>query len=112
MHDTSCSADLPPNSTTKRTFAMRTNCKTRTVRFTATEIAVAVDGTVHGDDLVVDGVTIDSRAVEGGELFVPIVAERDGHEFVEQAVDAGALAYLSSAGMVDRAVTAVAVDDT
>src|SRR4051812_39175558 len=112
MHDTSCSADLPPKSTTKRTFAMRTNCKTRTVRFRATEIAAAVNGTVHGDDVVVDGVTIDSRAVGGGELFVPIVAERDGHEFVAQAVDAGARAYLTSAGVIVRDGTAVAVGDT
>ena len=60
------------------------NCKTPPMRFSATEIARAVGGTVRGDDVEVDGVTIDSRAVAGGELFVPIVAERDGHEFIRR----------------------------
>jgi UDP-N-acetylmuramoyl-tripeptide--D-alanyl-D-alanine ligase len=50
--------------------------------------------------------------VQGGELFVPIVAERDGHEFVGQAVAAGAAAYMSSRGDVDHDATAVLVDDT
>src|SRR5436190_6201644 len=112
MHDTSCSADLPPKSTTKRTFAMGSNCKTRIVRFTAPEIANAVDGSVHGDDVPVEGVTIDSREVGTGKLFVPIVAERDGHDFVTDAVAAGATAYLTAAGVVDGAATAITVDDT
>lgn len=38
-------------------------------------------------------VVIDSRQVAPGALFVPIVAERDGHAFIPAAVDAGAAAY-------------------
>ena len=45
---------------------------------------------------VIDEVNIDSRIVEPGQLFVPIVAERDGHAFIGKAVDAGATVYLSS----------------
>jgi UDP-N-acetylmuramoyl-tripeptide--D-alanyl-D-alanine ligase len=89
------------------------------MRFTATEIARAVDGTVrgdgHGGDVEVHRVTIDSREVVGGELFVPIVADRDGHEFIQDAVAAGAVAYLTSAGRpadMAAAATSILVDDT
>lgn len=53
-----------------------------------------------GDDVAIDSASIDSRSVRPGQLFVPIVAERDGHEFVAAAAAAGAAAYLSSAGVV------------
>ena len=45
--------------------------------------------------MIADGVSIDSRATKAGQLFVPIVAERDGHLFVPDAVSAGAVAYLT-----------------
>jgi UDP-N-acetylmuramoyl-tripeptide--D-alanyl-D-alanine ligase len=60
------------------------------------EIARATGGRLVGPDAVVDGAEIDSRRVTGGELFVPVVAERDGHDFVPAALAAGAAAYLTS----------------
>ncbi|MDH3294354.1 MAG: UDP-N-acetylmuramoyl-tripeptide--D-alanyl-D-alanine ligase [Acidimicrobiia bacterium] len=50
-----------------------------------------------------EGVSIDSRTIESGNLFVPLVAERDGHDFVDQALAAGASAYLTSNEEVDLA---------
>jgi UDP-N-acetylmuramoyl-tripeptide--D-alanyl-D-alanine ligase len=84
------------------------------MQFTAKEIARAVGGTLRGDDVAVDGVTIDSRAVVGGELFVPILADRDGHEFIPSAVAGGAAAYLTSetASMAALTATAISVADT
>ena len=76
----------------------------------ASQVAAAVGGTLHGPDVVVDGASFDSRSVAAGELFVPIVADRDGHEFVEGAVAAGAAAYLTQREPVGG--TAVRVDDT
>jgi UDP-N-acetylmuramoyl-tripeptide--D-alanyl-D-alanine ligase len=82
------------------------------MRFSATDVAAAVGGTLHGDAGVhVEGVAIDSRLVRGGELFVPIVAERDGHDFIRSAIDAGAAAVITQARVPDG-VTAVAVADT
>ena len=49
-----------------------------------------------GDDVEFDGATIDSRRVGGGELFVAVVAERDGHDYIPHALDAGAAGYLTS----------------
>ena len=75
------------------------------------EVAHAVDGVLTGDDVEVDGVAIDSRLVTGGELFVPVVAERDGHQFVAQALDAGAAAYLCSQHL-ELAAPSIRVADT
>lgn len=47
----------------------------------------------------VRGVTLDSRQVRPGDLFVALRGERfDGHEFVEQALERGASAVLVAAG--------------
>jgi len=81
------------------------------VRFLASEVAAATAGALHGTDVEVDGVAIDSRAVRGGELFVPLVAARDGHDFVPAALAAGAAATLSSHA-VDVTGTTIAVADT
>lgn len=66
------------------------------MKFTASEIAVATNGTVADElaEVVADGATQDSREVAGGELFVPLIAERDGHDFVASAISSGATAYL------------------
>ncbi|HET6949333.1 MAG TPA: UDP-N-acetylmuramoyl-tripeptide--D-alanyl-D-alanine ligase [Acidimicrobiales bacterium] len=80
----------------------------------AQEIGRATGGRLVGPDTLVDGVAIDSRRVTGGELFVPIVAARDGHDFVAAAVAAGAAAYLTSRPVGQRpgGATAVEVPDT
>ena len=44
-------------------------------------------------DVTVKGVTIDSRKIEAGQLFVPFKGERtDGHQYVEDAIKRGAAA--------------------
>lgn len=80
------------------------------MRFTTSEVASATGGEVFGREAAVDGASIDSRSVRPGQLFVPIVAERDGHGFIAAAVAGGASAYLTS-GPVE-AGTAILVDDT
>lgn len=66
------------------------------MRFTTGELAAILDGDNGGVDSTVDGVAIDSRTVRPGELFVAIIAERDGHDFIETALRGGASAYLHS----------------
>jgi UDP-N-acetylmuramoyl-tripeptide--D-alanyl-D-alanine ligase len=80
------------------------------VQLRVSDLAAAVGGRVHGPDVTVDGASIDSRTVTPGALFVPLVAERDGHDFVEAALAAGAAAYLTSRTPVGG--TAVVVADT
>ena len=46
-------------------------------------------------DIAVKGVTIDSRKIDAGNLFVPFKGENvDGHRFVEDAINRGAAAAL------------------
>jgi len=80
------------------------------MRFTTSEVAAATGGEVFGRETEVDGVTIDSRLVLPGQLFVPIVAARNGHDFIGAASAAGAAAYLTSE--VIEAGTAIRVADT
>jgi UDP-N-acetylmuramoyl-tripeptide--D-alanyl-D-alanine ligase len=73
-------------------------------------MADAAGGVLEGDDVEVEGAVHHSGAVVGGELFVAVVSERDGHEFIPHALERGAAAYLTSRPPVGG--TAVVVEDT
>ncbi len=61
--------------------------------WTAVELAAATGGRIaRAAD--VTGLSIDSRATRPGDLFVALAAERDGHDFVAAAMDAGAAAAM------------------
>lgn len=66
------------------------------IPFTLTEIAEALGAEVHGPaETVVTGITVDSRSVSPGDLFVALPGERvDGHDFIDTAMAAGAAAVL------------------
>jgi Flp pilus assembly protein protease CpaA len=66
------------------------------VRFRASDVAAATGGQLVGIDVELVGATFDSRILAPGQLFVPIVADRDGHDFIAAAADAGAGAYLTA----------------
>ncbi len=83
----------------------------RLVRLYASEIAAVANGRLHGEDRAIDGASIDSRHVEAGQLFVAVVAERDGHDFVPAAVESGAAAVLADRPL-DVEVPVVEVTDT
>ena len=53
-------------------------------------------GATIGADWVATGVSIDTRTIEPGDLFVALKAARDGHDFVAQALEKGAAAALVS----------------
>ena len=76
----------------------------------AADVAKATHGTLVGQNAHLSGVSFDSRSVRPGQLFVPIVAERDGHEFVLAALAAGAGAYLTTGKTFGR--TSITVPDT
>ena len=68
---------------------------------TAREICAAVGGTLLQDSgAPVTGVTTDSRAVQPGQLFIPLVGERfDGHAYIAKALDGGAAGCLTAAAL-------------
>ncbi|MGR3546216.1 MAG: UDP-N-acetylmuramoylalanyl-D-glutamyl-2,6-diaminopimelate--D-alanyl-D-alanine ligase [Roseovarius sp.] len=63
--------------------------------WSAQEAAAATQGRVTGD-WQASGVSIDTRTLKPGDLFVALSAARDGHEFVAQALAKGAAAALVS----------------
>lgn len=65
------------------------------MRLTTAQIATITGGELLGQPVEVDGLALDSRRVQGGELFAPIKDARDGHDFIEQAMRGGAAAYLT-----------------
>jgi UDP-N-acetylmuramoyl-tripeptide--D-alanyl-D-alanine ligase len=85
------------------------------MRWTPDSLADAAAGRLlrRGSREVV-GAFLDTRAPLPGGLFVPIVAARDGHDFIAAAIAAGAAAVLVVAGrpLPPGDVTVVEVDDT
>ncbi len=81
------------------------------MRFRASDVAPATGGRLVGPDTDIDGAGFDSRTLRPGQLFVPLVADRDGHEFIPAAVAAGAAAYLT-ARRAGAGGTAIEVADT
>ncbi len=58
--------------------------------------AVAATGGVCAVDWAAGGVSIDTRTLQAGDLFVALKDVRDGHDFVAQALAKGAAAALVS----------------
>ncbi len=67
---------------------------------TAAMIATAMRGQLASGapDHVIEGFSIDSRTLRPGDLFFAIVAARDGHEFVGDALGRGAAGAVIRAG--------------
>jgi len=65
--------------------------------WTAKEARLATGGTLSGaPEWTATGVTFDSREVQPGDLFVAVKGERDGHDFVADALKKGAAAAMVS----------------
>jgi len=83
------------------------------VRILASDAATAIGGRLIGPDVHFEGASFDSRSLKPGQLFVPIVAERNGHDFIGMARESGAPVHLT--GETDpyrRDGTAIEVADT
>ena len=72
--------------------------------WTASDAAAATGGEASGD-WQVDGVSIDTRSLQKGDLFVALKVARDGHDFVALALENGA-----GAAMVSHIPDGVATD--
>ncbi|NOQ90410.1 MAG: UDP-N-acetylmuramoyl-tripeptide--D-alanyl-D-alanine ligase, partial [Gammaproteobacteria bacterium] len=76
------------------------------------QVAQALGATLHGDDVMMTGVSKDTRDIHAGDLYVALKGERfDGHQFVAEANLSGAVGALVSDD-VALDVPQVQVDDT
>ena len=64
--------------------------------WTSADILAATGGRLEGGPFTAGGVSIDTRSLESGDLFVALGVVRDGHEFVGAAFERGAAAALVS----------------
>ncbi len=76
--------------------------------WTSAEIARATGGDAT-HDFTVSGVSIDTRTLQFGDLFIALKDARDGHEFIPAAIAAGAAGVLC--GRADDSTKAVVVED-
>ncbi len=67
------------------------------------------------EDEIIQGVSIDTRQIKPGQLFVPIVGEKfNGHNFINEAMDKGIAASLwnKNEPLPDIDIPIILVDDT
>lgn len=67
-----------------------------TALWTAKDAGRATGGKLSGPDWTASGVSIDTRTLQPGDLFVALKDIRDGHDFVASALQKGAAAALVS----------------
>ncbi|WP_176847199.1 UDP-N-acetylmuramoyl-tripeptide--D-alanyl-D-alanine ligase [Roseicitreum antarcticum] len=69
------------------------------VLWTAADVATATGGDVigaFGTDWAATGISIDTRSLAPGDLFIALTDQRDGHDFVAQALSKGAAGAMVS----------------
>jgi len=78
------------------------------------QVAAATGGRLVGADVAVSGVSSDTRAIGAHCLFIALRGERfDAHDFLAQAIAAGAAAVLvADENKLPAGASAVVVDDT
>ena len=82
------------------------------MRMMLSDCAAIVQGKLIGKDVVINGVSIDTRVIKPDQLYIAIKGHNfDGNDFVDQAQDAGAVAAIVNEG-VKSALPHIVVEDT
>jgi UDP-N-acetylmuramoyl-tripeptide--D-alanyl-D-alanine ligase len=77
------------------------------------EVAAALAQGASGGDWVATGVSIDSRTLQSGDLFVALRGDtHDGHDYIAQAIAKGAGAIIAEQPVKDAACPILLVPDT
>ena len=97
---------LPFDDATEARSAVQQADRISTPLWTGAEAAAATGGTAEGRDWAVSGVSIDSRTLQPGDLFVALRGpQHDGHDHLAAALAAGA-----GAAGVERRPAGLAAD--
>jgi UDP-N-acetylmuramoyl-tripeptide--D-alanyl-D-alanine ligase len=77
------------------------------------ELLLPLDARRVGEDVHFNGVSIDSRAIESGQLFVALTGPRfDGHDYLDQVAAKGAVGALVEREVPGSALPQLIVGDT
>jgi len=83
------------------------------IRLTLESIAAMTGGRLMGPDRTINGFSIDTRTIRPGDLFFAIRGERfDGHDFIGDAVGAGAAGAVVSESREFPEPSLIVVSDT
>ena len=81
--------------------------------FEMSELAQELGGELIGPDQVITGISIDSRSVQQGELFIAIKGPNfDGHAYLQSATEAGAAGVLVQERSGIECLSSILVTDT
>jgi len=77
------------------------------------EIAKATGGQLSGKDVPVTGYSTDTRSIKSGDVYFCLRGDRfDGHDFIQAAVDKGAVAVVAECSATNDSVAWLQVDDS
>lgn len=80
---------------------------------TLSELTNVLEARLIGADASFDGVSIDSRAIQPGQLFIALTGPRfDGHDYLNDVAGKGAVAALVEREFADSALPQLLVKDT
>ncbi|MEE9677422.1 UDP-N-acetylmuramoyl-tripeptide--D-alanyl-D-alanine ligase [Pseudomonas moraviensis] len=80
---------------------------------TLSELTNALEARLIGADASFEGVSIDSRAIQPGQLFIALTGPRfDGHDYLNDVAGKGAVAALVEREVADSALPQLLVKDT
>ncbi|PWB35004.1 MULTISPECIES: UDP-N-acetylmuramoyl-tripeptide--D-alanyl-D-alanine ligase [Pseudomonas] len=80
---------------------------------TLSELTNALEARLIGSDASFNGVSIDSRAIQPGQLFIALTGPRfDGHDYLNDVAGKGAVAALVEREVADSALPQLLVKDT
>lgn len=82
------------------------------MRISASEVARITNGRLVGADAIANGISFDTRTLLSGQAFVAVLGERDGHEHLAAASEAGATFAIVSAGRSVSQLPCVETPDT
>ena len=75
-------------------------------------VAEKINASIVGDDVVFSSVSTDTRRIRSGDLFVALKGENfDGHDYVDQAFEQGAVAAMVSHAVSEK-LSQLLVNDT
>jgi UDP-N-acetylmuramoyl-tripeptide--D-alanyl-D-alanine ligase len=76
------------------------------------DCAKAIQGSLMGEDIAVESVSINTRTIKPNQLYIAIRGRAfDGHQFIDQAADAGACAAIVEKG-IESSLPHIIVKDT
>ncbi|MBU4395037.1 MAG: hypothetical protein KKD78_08420, partial [Proteobacteria bacterium] len=85
----------------EKLFVEECNCKQDLLETLLASVAYSLLGKKLPAGIVVSDVTIDSRKIQAGSLFVALTGSRtDGHDYLEQVMASGAAVLVVEEGRV------------